>query len=236
MKRILFFLFIGCIINESFGQLEFRNSNVGRLINLEDFNGRSLLKKYDPDITGSPFINTNWMPAKITLAKGKEIGPLLVKLNIESNELYFLDSSGKEIVAIEGLIKKIDFINYYSKDSTRYIFKSGYPNLDKQNENFYYQVFTEGKIELLAKKIKYISTTKDAFTGEISKDFVDAAVTLYVYTKDIIQAFQPNKDFILSLLIDKSEEINIFLVSNKINLKKTSDLIKLFNYYNALSH
>jgi hypothetical protein len=222
-------------MNESFGQLEFRNSNVGRLINLEDFNGRSLLKKYDPDISGSPFINADWLPAKVTLLKGKEIGPLLVKLNIESNELYFIDTAGKELIAAEGIVKKIDFTNYYSKDSIRYVFKNGYPVVDKQNENFYYQLFTEGKIELLAKKIKYISTTKNAVTGEISKDFVNGAIIWYIYINDNIQAFHPNKDFIFSLMIDKSEEIKIFLGSNKINLKKTSDLIKLFNYYNGLN-
>jgi len=234
MKRILFFLLIGFIMNKSSGQLEFRNSNVGRLINLEDFNGRSLLKKYDPAIAGSPFINGDWTPAKITLANGKEIGPLPVKLNIESNQLYFLDSTGKEMIAIEGLIKKIDFINYYSKDSIRYIFKSGYPNIDKQNENYIYQVFTEGKVELVAKKTKYIRTVKDELSGEISKDFVDGAAILYIYTFDNIQAFHPNKDFVLSLLIDKQEEVNTFINANKINLKKTSDLIKLFSYYNKL--
>jgi hypothetical protein len=234
MKRILFFLLIGFIMNESFGQLEFRNSNVGRLINLEDFNGRSLLKKYDPDISGSPFINADWISAKIILAKGKEIGPLPVKLNIESNELYFLDSTGREMVAIEGLVKKIDLTYYYSKDSTKYIFKSGYPNIDKQNENYFYQVFTEGKIELLAKKFKYIRTVKNELSGEILKDFVDGTITLYVYTFDNMQHFQPKIDFVLSLLIDKQEEVNTFINANKINLKKTSDLIKLFSYYNKL--
>ena len=234
MKRILFFLLAVFTMNGSFGQLEFRNSNVGRLINLEDFNGRSLLKKYDPAVAGSPFINADWIPAKITLSRGKEMGPLLVRLNIESNEVYFLDSTGKEMVALEGLIKKIDFINYYSKDSIRYIFKSGYPNIDKQNENYFYQVFTDGKIELLAKKFKYIRTVKDELSGEIIKDFVDGTVTLYVYSFDNMQLFQPKIDFVLSLLIDKHEEVNTFINANKINLKKTSDLIKLFSYYNKL--
>jgi len=108
MKRILFFILSSFIIHESFCQLEFRNSNVGRLINLEDFNGHSLLKKYDPDISGSPFINADWTPANIILSKGKAIGPLLVKLNIESNKLYFIDTAGKELIAAEGTVKKID--------------------------------------------------------------------------------------------------------------------------------
>lgn len=216
-------------------QLEFRNSNVGRLINFEDFNGHSLLKKYDPSISGSPFINDDWVPATITLSKGKVIGPLLVKINIESNEIYFIDSAGKEMIAVEGLVKKVDCAGYYSKDSIRYVFKNGYPAIDKQNEFYYYQVLTEGTIELLAKKYKYIRTTKDAYTSEVTKDFLGGAVVLYVYANETLQSFHPNKEFVISLLKDKEKAIINFIEGNNINYKKTADLIKLFNYYNGLN-
>ena len=109
-------------------------------MDLADLDGHSLLKKYDPQITGSPFIHDDWVSAKLTLSRGKEIGPLSIKLNIESNELYFLDSTGKEMIAADGLVKKVDCIDYYTKDSLRYIFKSGYPPIEAQNENYFYQV------------------------------------------------------------------------------------------------
>jgi len=213
--------------------LEFKNSNIGRVMDVADLSGHSLLKKYDPDIMGSSFINDDWVPAKITLSRGKEIGPLLIKLNIERNELYFLDSSGKEMIALEGLVRKVDCINYYSKDSVRFIFKSGYPGIDKQNENYYYQVFTEGKIELLARKFKYVRVEKNELSGEISKDFVDGSFVLYVYADNIMQAFHPTKNFVISLLKDKVRAINTFIETNKINFKSIPDLIKLFNYYNS---
>ena len=203
-------------------------------MNFVDLNGYSLLKKYDPEIKGTPFINDKWKLAKITLSKGKEISQLPIKLNIESNELYFLDSTGKEMIALKGLVKKIDYLNYWSKDSIKYVFKSGYPDIDKQTENYYYQVLTEGKIELLAKKFKYITVDKNELSGEISKNFVESAVKLYVYANKIIQAFYSNKDFVISLLKDKEQAINMFVDANKINFKKTTDLIKLFNYYNVL--
>jgi len=217
-------------------------------MNLEDLSGRSFLKKYDPDITGSPFITDNWEPAIITLSKGKEVGPFQIKFNLESNELYFLDTSGKERIAMGGLIRKFDCVNLYSKDSTRYIFKNGYPAVDKQSMIFFYQLLTEGTIELLAKKIRYISVVKDGFTGETKKSFEDGATVLYICTNNTmrvtsnnstqiiykIQQFRPNKSFVLSLLSDKEQMINKFMDTNKINLKKTSDLIKLFNYYNQL--
>ena len=234
MKRILLLIFLFCL-QWSFGQVGFKNSNVGRVMDLADLDGHSLLKKYDPALTGSPFINEDWVSAKLTLSRGKEVGPLPIKLNIESNELHFIDSTGKELIVADGLVKKIDCIDYYTKDSTRYIFKSGYPSADGQNENFFYQVFTEGRIELLARKFKYIRTERNDLTGDVSKSFVDGAAVLYVYAYGIMRPLKSNKNFIATLWDEnKQPEMNKYISDNKISLKKTSDLIKLLNYYNGM--
>jgi hypothetical protein len=235
MKRLLLFICLFCG-KLTFGQLDFKNSNVGRVMDLTDLDGRSLLKKYDPDVTGSPFINENWVSAKITLSKGKQIGPLQIKLNVESNDVYYLDSSNTELVAEKSVVRKVDCIDYYSKDGIKYVFKNGYPAIDKQDENFYYQVFTEGKIELLAKKFKYIRSERNDMTGETSKSFIDGAVVLYVDAFGLMQPFHPTKEFIISLFEeDKASPAKAFMETNKINVKKIPDLIKLFNYYNGLN-
>jgi len=234
MKRILPLIFLLCY-QWSFGQLDFKNSNLGRTMDLADLEGRSLLKNYDPAITGSPFINDDWVSAKLTLSRGKEIGPLLIKLNIESNELYFLDSTGKELIAADGLVKKVDCVDYYTRDSIKYVFKSGYPPIEQQNENYFYQVFTEGRIELLAKKFKYVRTEKNDLTGDISKSFFDGIVVLYVYAYGVMQPFKPNKNFIATLWEEhKQQEMNNYISENKINFKKTADLVKLFSHYDSL--
>jgi hypothetical protein len=234
VKRILPLIFL-LYCRLSFGQLDFKNSNVGRVMDMADLDGHSFLKKYDPEITGSPFINDKWVSAKLTLSRGKEIGPLLIKLNIESNELYFLDSTGKELIAAEGLVRKVDCIDYYTKDSVRYVFKTGYPSVGKQSENYFYQVFTEGRIELLARKFKYVRNEKNDLTGDMSKSFVDGLTVLYVYAYGLIQPFRSNKTFIATLWDENKQEVmNKYLSTNKINLKNTSDLVKLFNYYDGL--
>ena len=234
MKKLLPFVFL-LFCQSSFGQLDFKNSNVGRMMDVADLDGHSLLKKYDPEVTGSPFINDDWVPAKLTLSRGKEIGPLQIKLNIESGELYFLDSASKVLVAAEGLIKKVDCIDYYTKDSVRYVFKTGYPSIGEQGENYFYQVYTEGRIELLAKRFKYVSSERNDLTGEMSKSFVDGITVLYIYAYGMIQPFKANKTFISTLWDENKQEVmNKYLSTNKINLKNTSDLVKLFAYYDSL--
>jgi hypothetical protein len=235
MKKILLSLSVCFCFNPGFGQLEFKTSLAGRTLDMADRNGHSLLKKYDPDATGSPFVNDDWAFAKLTTVRGNIIGPLQIKLNIESNELYYLDSAGKIMVAMEGLVKKIDFINYFYKDSIRYVFKCGYPDIDKQNGNFYYQVLTDGVIELLVKRFKYTRVTKEEVSGEITKEIVDGSQIMYTYAFGIMQAFQPGKNSVISLLEDKEPLVSKFIDTNKINFKKITDLIKLFDYYNSIS-
>ena len=204
-------------------------------MNLADLNGNSFVKKYDPDIMGSPFIKDDWVTARLTLSGGKVMGPLSIKINIESNELYFLDSTGKELIAADGVVRRIDCVDFYVKDSIRYIFKNGYPPIDKQNENYYYQVLTEGKIELLAKKFKYIRSEKNELTGDVSKSFVEGSAVFFINAYGIMQPFHANKSFINSLWEeDKQQEINKYISENKINFKSTTDLIKLFNYYDGI--
>jgi len=231
VKKI-FILFLICLYFKGFSQFQFNDLN-GRIIDFRDLNGRSLLKVYESDIKGYPFINDDWVAAKLTLSNGKQIEPVLIKLNIESNELYFRDSSDKIFVAVDGLVKKVECINYYSKDSIKYVFKNGYPNVDNQDQKFFYQVLTEGKVELLMKHQKIISSDKNDLTGDVSKEFTEQD-KLYVYTNYTTQSFAPYKSFVLSLMRDREKEMSSFIEANKINLKKNKDLILLFNYYNNL--
>ena len=234
MKKLMLLSMVCLCCITAFPQFDFNPMIGGGVFSARDISGRPIIKKYDGEITGSPFLNESWKQAILTLSKGKVIGPVMVKLNIESNELNYTDSAGKEFVADEEVVQKISYAALYTKDSTRYVFKNGYPAIGQQNINFYYQVLTEGKVELLAKKIKYIRVTKNDMSGETTKEFLDAATVLYVYAKRIMQEFHPYKSFILEVMRDKEQAIAAYMNENKINLKKNLDLVKLFNYYNSL--
>jgi hypothetical protein len=234
MKKLMLLYMVCHHYIAASSQFDFNPTIGGGRFDARDINGHTLIKQYDGDIAGSPFLNENWEKAMLTLSKGKTTGPVMVKLNIERNELNFMDSTNKEFVADEDQVRRIDYLSFYTKDSIRYIFKNGYPGIYKQTKSFYYQVFSEGKIELLGKKIKYIRTDKNEYTGETTKEFLEAATEYYVYSKNTMQVLYPYKSLILTIMRDKEEFISTYMNENKLNLKKVSDLIKLFQYYNSL--
>ena len=73
-----------------------------------------------------------------------------------------------------------------------------------------------------------------AVSGAVSKDFVEGIVTMYVYANNAIREFRPNKNFIISVLKNKEQEINKFIDTDRTNFKKTKDVVRLINYYNSL--
>jgi hypothetical protein len=235
MNKTIYLLFFLSVYQSSIAQLNaLNNPNSSGAMDFTDQEGKSLIKKYDPEIRGTPFVKDGWLQSKITLSKGKEITTILTKFNLESTELYFKDDIGNEMIAIEGLVKRIDFYNTKSKDGQVLTFKNGYPAIDKQNVNFYYKLLTEGSIELIEKKIKYVRVQKDEYTGQITRDFVESASTFYIFTNNKMQVFKPSKKKLLALTNNKAEKMNKSIENKKINYKKLSDVIDLFNYYNQL--
>jgi hypothetical protein len=233
MKKILIVYFL-LVSQTLLAQVTLKGTYQGAMVELVDINGRPMQKKYDAEITGHPFLGEDvWILAKMTTFKDKETPAVLVKLNIESNEIYYKDTSGFERIALDGWIKKISFLNWWDEDSLLYVFKNGYPAVDQQKEQFYYQVCTAGKIELLKKYDKSITTYKNDMSGEVTKSFV-ARDRLYIFANGAMQVFKNDKKMLLGLMQDKEVAINEYLNTHKINFKKKKDLVELIEYYNGL--
>jgi hypothetical protein len=215
-------------------QIGFADTNNGRTMEMRDLNGNSLLNdKYQPDIEGTPFLIKDWKIATLVTKKGVQVNNVSVKLNIESNELYYLDSAGKTWIANAGNVVKISLINFDGKDNTTTVFKCGYPAIGKQTNNYYYQVLADGKIALLKKLYKTIETFKNDLSGEKRREFVEGT-RIFVFVAGEIKEVKNDKGFILDLMNDKQAAIEKYLDLNKINFKKTADLEKLIGYYNGL--
>jgi hypothetical protein len=133
----------------------------------------------------------------------------------------------------EGILKKVTFINLVSNENGQYIFRSGYPAIDKQTENYLYQSILEGKIDMLKKNCKIIKTIKNVYDGTSRKEFAEEC-RYYVFSEKGLMPLQNNKEFVITLLKDQEPLIQQYLQINKINLKKMDDLQKLIKYYNDL--
>jgi len=199
---------------------------------LVDVNGKPF-QNIPYDVAGSPYYIDEFRFAKITLTKGVVYENIKVKIDLYNQEVHLLDSSQKEIISQDGIIREITIFDTSSNQTIFSKFQTGFPSIDKNDANTLYKVLSDGKIQLFLFSKKEISVTKDVMSGEVSKEFLQRD-EYYVVLHGEIQKLKKEKDFILSLMIDNKQKITEYISDKKFSFKKQDNLVGLFNYYNSL--
>lgn len=139
------------------------------------------------------------------------------------NEVYIADKEPGMVVGFEDLNKKYICLNYNFGFGDRY----GYLVLLVSNPQKY-SLYKREKFELLKGEKSINGINKDR------NDYYSKEKDLYLlgYENDFKKL--DNKKNLLEAFNSKSNEVENYLKTNKINLKKESDLIKLISYMNTL--
>ena len=210
------------------------NYGYGTMIEMKDVNGRPLIhKKYDIDIKGTPFILEDWCDTDLKLTNGNEYHNAKIKLNVESNELNYLDSLNQNIVLNKGIIKELRFNQKMLTATNTLIFRNSYPPIDKQDTSHFYQVLADGKITFLKFVRKKISVLKNDLTGEVEKEFTEY-IEYYIYFNNEIKPLKKNQQFFFDMMSDKIKAVEKFTDTGNTSFKNIESIKKLVAYYNSL--
>lgn len=202
-------------------------------INITDFNGRLFKNKY-PDIEGSPFFLDSFHFSTVTTSKGAVYENVQTRIDLYSNEIQLIAKEGREIIAQDGLIKNVLLTDSSKAEVVSYFFRSGYPAIDKNNGNSFYEVLSDGTIQLLKHEKREIQEAKNEMSGEVRKEFIRRE-NYYVFVNGEIKRIKKEKETILELMQNQKSKIDIWIKNNKTNFKSIEALTKLFEYYNSLN-
>jgi len=238
MKKILLFLVItGSISGTAFAQLPAPSDIKMPLpptIFLTDIQGKRTIDEWNRrEIKGTPFFSESWNTAFITLADKRSFDKISVRLNCVNNTLHYLNTKKEELVAPDGVIREIKLIDSSSGGLKEYTFVSGFPAIDKHDENTFYERQVNGKAQLLVFTKKKISemATMGSISGE--KEYVPVE-TVYIYKDGVVSAWKKDRQFIIDLLSDKKEAISAYIGSQHLKCKTLGDLKLILIYYNSL--
>ncbi len=182
-------------------------------------------KKY-ADIQGSPFLDGNWMLARLKVSRYKIIDSISVKLNLYERRLHFLNEKGEELQAAIDF-EEIDIIDTNSKWRNS-VFLPGIGN-DKEA---FFQIIADGSKMKLVKKLIMNKWEIKALNSELQRKF-ELEEKLYLFVNGVL--YKTNKN--CSLLTDafnSNEVLTKFISTNNIRCNKEEDLKKLVEYFNSL--
>jgi hypothetical protein len=149
------------------------------------------------DVAGSPFLKQDFTNAFLAFRNGKKYSNVPVKFDILNNEI---DIDEKQTLIS---LQEIDSISFPDSIYQIMILKTGYPSINKHDENSIYQIVAQNnKIQLLKYYHCHISTVRTLGLPDKSTFDVDDQYYLYNKATKVIVDVKLNKKSISSAIAD----------------------------------
>ena len=174
-----------------------------------------LLKESFPkNKKGQLFLNKKWQKGIVTDYQNNQFN-IPVRFRVYQEEMQ-VQHIGKTKALQAQQVKKIEFDNR--------IFIASNFLINGENFMSFFEVINNGKLQLLS---QYETVEKNGICNIKSIFYSKKG-------KNPAEKITLKKKYILELMRDYKSEIQSFMKKEKINLKESNDVIKLFKYYNSL--
>ena len=235
MKKLLV---IFCLVVSIFGNAQLNKGkyagNDGATKNMEfyDDNGNLIPIGFHPNIDGTPMLYPKYGIGKIKLQSDIILLDSVLNYSLVDDKLYFI-REGK-YYSFKQPVK--EFTIKYVTDSSNiviYHFKAGYPSIDNHTSSVLYELLYEGTdFQLLKWQHKKVEEQVH-YGSATEKEFVTSYVYyLYLPSKGKMEKFglKVSQTDFKKFLPDYASKIDLYTNHIKINFKKETDLLLLFNF------
>ncbi|MFT3824457.1 MAG: hypothetical protein QM731_11075 [Chitinophagaceae bacterium] len=181
--------------------------------------------------SGNPYVLKDWVDGVVRFSGDRVITQPKLRFNVMRNQLM-LQFKGSTFAAEA---KVIEFILYqkHGKNTDSMIFRKGYPPVDEQNAETYYQVLLNGKSVLLKLYMKKIMEEKQLVGGNIYRRLEDDEA--YYLLKDSVMTLLPkDRAKVAEKFADRSEAISQFIAAQQLKMRTDEDFIAVVKKYNEL--
>ncbi len=213
-----------------FGATHWANAQggLGQPANLQ-INGKMVqLDKYVNVVEGTPFYNTEYEKATVVLTDGRVEKNVMVKLNLQAKEMWFLNQSGQEVIASDP-INAVIFIN--GSGDTSGIFITKYTMDSNVVPDGWYELMKKGEASLLKEFFKSYTEHKE-YGASTPKMALVTEERFFVWSNQN-HKFTRVKNLQDIAEVLNSPEVNNYMASKKKNSKSENDFKEIIGYYNT---
>lgn len=184
--------------------------------------------------SGSPYLNENFLPGEVVLADNMRYKSLRLRYDQVADEVYFMEDNG----SINRFTLPVrSFIIYpFGKDAPSALtFVSGFPASEGTTPSSFYQVLVDGKARLFRRAVKKINSQK-GYGSATSISSIQTLVSYYIVLpgETLPIKIKRDKKELLAIFSGKAAELEKFIGSGKIDLKKDDQLAAVVAHYNQL--
>lgn len=229
-RKLLSIIFLFSCINSSYSQNGL--NGVQNLVN--DGFISTTATKFNTNIKGSPYITDEFNLAKISNSTNQiysvKYNGFLDEFEMQGkdNEIYAINKNESKdlIITFINTKKKYQIFNYFNEENDLEL-------------GYFIHINSQNPIKLLKKeRIIFISEKKSSTGYDRAQpaEYKRSKDKYYIKVKDLEAVLLPsNKKKLVILFPTFEKKILTFIKTEKIKLKKETDLMKLINYLNQIS-
>lgn len=192
-----------------------------------DINGRVVSEMSYTDVDGTPYFIEKWHTGLVTPIKGNPVDGIKMRYDAYKDELEY-ERDGK-LYRLGPEIKGFSFLTADDK----YVFKNGFPAINNQSTNSFYQVLHDGTTKLLKRHEMKMREEREYNSATTTKRFF-LVESLYVLKDGTMTYLKKNdKKGLLNLLSDERKLMEFAIKEQELNFKNELDIVKLLEEYDA---
>jgi hypothetical protein len=195
------------------------------------YNDGSFLSEKAAGVKGTPFLFDDWKKGNVLLKTRERIDSVYIRYNLYS-DLLGVKVDGEEY---QFNIDVLEFLLPDSLTNTMNLFRSGFSPVAGLTERSFYQVLYDGKTKFLLKYKKEIASELTSTPGVKARVFEDHKLYYILTASGKMERIRKKNKTILDLFDDKREELKKMIDTNKLKLTTDEEIIKLLEFYDALS-
>lgn len=188
-------------------------------------------------VKGSPFWKDDFLMATLFDKNNRKLIRAPTKLNLLTQEVYFINPQGEVRVPNPGLVHKVIFYSRDTGEQVEAVFENNLPVLVETNPNAvnpsFVQVINNGAVQLV--KYRKVQIAKaDSLFGTLKRYYFSTQSVYYLNREngETIKLRKLNEEAVTAPIHPDPEERE-WLKRNGLNLKKEEDVVQWLNYLNT---
>lgn len=188
---------------------------------VNDLNGTPLAEKSEVNIKGSSFLNSDWQHADLVHKNGTLYRNISVKLNLQTQEVHFLDQNKQEMICSKGDILEINF-----KETQDSKFKL----MRYQGKDEFFQILLDDTISFV-KSFKASVVQSIQFNSATKEQTISIDILYFLLRDGEFIPFKKQKKSLISAFGDHELSLSNFIKESRVSMNSESDIISIIKFY-----
>jgi hypothetical protein len=181
--------------------------------------------------SGSPYLFKDWSDGVVIFKSGRAVKQFKLRFDCARNRLM-LQFEGASFAA-ESQVKEFVLYTRSGKNKDSLVFRKGFPTIDKNNDDTFYQVLLTGKATLLRLFVKIVVEEKQLVNTNNNRRLEDDEFYYLLQNGTMIQ-LPKDKEDLVKLLPLQADQMKQFVAQQSLRMEKADDFVKIISKYNEL--